>query len=244
MFGTRITLAKNAKDEAEKPFWISYADLMTALMVLFLVAMSVALLAVTKKVDESEQLEKERKANIEACLDQVAQAAQEIGDIQIDRQRYAIDFGPRAHFERNQFAVKKETAARLRGFSRRVLEIARMECGKNWLRRVYIEGYASPEGTYLHNLNLSLNRSHNVLCVLLAPQAGYENSLTREEQEEARKLFLVGGDSFNSPQKNDEDSRRIELRLDFFEKKKTEKQEVGPNVDLGKCEVGNSARTD
>ena len=29
------------RDEAEKPFWISFADLMTALMVLFLVVMGV-----------------------------------------------------------------------------------------------------------------------------------------------------------------------------------------------------------
>ena len=38
MFGTPIIVKRGSKDEAEKPFWISYADLMTALMVLFLVA--------------------------------------------------------------------------------------------------------------------------------------------------------------------------------------------------------------
>ena len=31
MFGPSIQLSKKLKDEAEKPFWISFADLMTAL---------------------------------------------------------------------------------------------------------------------------------------------------------------------------------------------------------------------
>jgi len=40
------------REDAEKPFWISFADLMTALMVLFLVAMAVALLVVTNGVSQ------------------------------------------------------------------------------------------------------------------------------------------------------------------------------------------------
>ncbi|MGH7485961.1 MAG: flagellar motor protein MotB, partial [bacterium] len=61
MIGGRIVVKRGAKDEAEKPFWISYADLMTALMMLFLVTMSVALLAVTKTVSEAERLKAERE---------------------------------------------------------------------------------------------------------------------------------------------------------------------------------------
>ena len=38
MIGTRIVLKRGGKDEPEKPFWISFSDLMTALMVLVLVA--------------------------------------------------------------------------------------------------------------------------------------------------------------------------------------------------------------
>ena len=46
MVGVKVILKRGGRDEAEKPFWISFADLMTALMVLFLVVMGVALLAV------------------------------------------------------------------------------------------------------------------------------------------------------------------------------------------------------
>ena len=39
MIGPRFSFSRNARDEAEKPFWISYADLMTSLAVLFLILM-------------------------------------------------------------------------------------------------------------------------------------------------------------------------------------------------------------
>ena len=54
MFAKVVKSGGKGRDQAEKPFWISYADLMTALMVLFLVVMSVALLAVTKKITDQE----------------------------------------------------------------------------------------------------------------------------------------------------------------------------------------------
>ncbi len=37
------------REEGERPFWISYADLMTALMILFLVVMVVALARLSKR---------------------------------------------------------------------------------------------------------------------------------------------------------------------------------------------------
>lgn len=52
MVGRPLVVKRGSKGEAEKPFWISYADLMAALMVLFLVAMSVAMMAVTNSVKD------------------------------------------------------------------------------------------------------------------------------------------------------------------------------------------------
>src|SRR5689334_15787821 len=57
MVGANIVLKRGNRDEAEKPFWISFADLMTALMVLFLVVMGVALLAVTRSEEHTSELQ-------------------------------------------------------------------------------------------------------------------------------------------------------------------------------------------
>ncbi len=44
MIGRPSSAPVRSKDEGEKPFWISFADLMTAMMVLFLVVLLVVLL--------------------------------------------------------------------------------------------------------------------------------------------------------------------------------------------------------
>src|SRR5687768_13898992 len=116
MIGARIILKRGGKDEPEKPFWISFSDLMTALMVLFLVAMSVALLAVTKTVTEAEKARVEREKELEQLLDQVEQAALQFPGISIDRNRNVIDFRERALFDTRSHQLKADQAALLRGF--------------------------------------------------------------------------------------------------------------------------------
>ncbi|MEW6058381.1 MAG: flagellar motor protein MotB [Bdellovibrionota bacterium] len=238
MLGLRFFYRKNARDEAEKPFWISYADLMTSLMVLFLVVMSVALLAVTKKIDETERRKIERENEIQKLLEQIMQAANEFPGIQVNMDRHTIDFGPQAYFKFREYSMSVEAASRLRGFTRRLLGIAREPLGQKWLKRIIVEGYTDTIGTYLYNLNLSLNRSHKVLCILLDQSMEDQNVLNIGERDEVRKLFLVGGYSFNSARKTDEESRRIELRLEFLGlDEKLEAPMIDQRNSLGECQL-------
>ena len=64
MMGNRYTKKPRQKDEGEKPFWISFADLMTALMTLFLVVMAVSLMVVTKEINAATQAEEGRQLEI------------------------------------------------------------------------------------------------------------------------------------------------------------------------------------
>jgi outer membrane protein OmpA-like peptidoglycan-associated protein len=216
MFGTRSVIGKRAREEAEKPFWISFADLMSALMVLFLLVMSVALLAVTKNVTDAERKAAEREQEVVQVLGRLGRAASRFPGITVDEVRSVIDFGDRARFETGSSQLSKEQAEALRTFVPEVLAVARDELGKKWLKRIVVEGFADQRGDYLLNLDLSLKRSQRVLCALLAPTAVNERALTEQEREQVRDLFLVGGYSFNSAKKSFEESRRIELRLEFL----------------------------
>lgn len=216
MIGSVSVRGRRAKDEAEKPFWISYADLMTALMVLFLVVMSVALLAVTKTVDEAAQRKQDRDEAIEALLDDLERASQGFPGITVDRARQAIDFGAQAQFLFDSAELSPEQQQKLRQFVPEILRIAGTERGQRWLKRVVVEGFTDQKGTYLYNLNLSLRRSQSVLCALFAPPVPEERPLSPAEKEQIRALFLVGGYSSNSARPTDAESRRIELRLEFY----------------------------
>jgi outer membrane protein OmpA-like peptidoglycan-associated protein len=214
MLATRLPARRRTKDEAEKPFWISFADLMTALMVLFLVVMGVALLAITNNVSEREQREEQHRKDIEEVFDRLSQAAARHDGVKIDRARHVIDFGDRARFAFGKSTLAPEQETVLRQFVPEIIELANSALGRRALKRVVVEGYADRTGTYLANLNLSLQRSQRVLCAMFA-NAG-ASLLSDPQKLSVRELFLVGGYSFNAAKGSDEESRRVEMRLEFL----------------------------
>jgi outer membrane protein OmpA-like peptidoglycan-associated protein len=217
VIGLKLPNRKRARDEAEKPFWISFADLMTALMVLFLVSVTVALFAVTQKPDEIAKQKAQREQEIQELLSSIAEAAaKEFPGIVV--RGHSIDFGSLAKFATDSSALSAEQSAMLRDFVPKVvLSKVRDPLGQKWLKRIVVEGFADQRGTYIHNLNLSLQRSERVLCVLLASPKSVPNALTNVDRLLTRELFLVGGSSFNALKASLEESRRIELKLEFLD---------------------------
>ena len=209
MLGTRLVIPRRGRDEGEKPFWISYADLMTALMMLFLVVMAVALFAITSQNDRHE-------AEIEECLGDFQSVIANQPGVNLDAKNRRISFGERARFANNDYNLSTESAQQLREFAPVVLKFADSACGKKLLRRVVVEGYTSQTGSYLLNLDLSLKRAHSVLCALYDPPKADEQMLTDIQKERIRELFLVGGYSSNSARATNEESRRVEFKLEFW----------------------------
>ncbi|HHQ4473475.1 flagellar motor protein MotB [Aeromonas veronii] len=214
MFSMHTMRRRGNRDEAEKPFWISFADLMTALMVLFLVVMGVALLAVTKSVSERERKQEQHSKNIELIMKRFEQAAARHGGIKVDKLRHVIDFGQRAQFAFGDWRLNTQQEEVLRKFVPEILNLANDDLGKSILKRIVVEGYTDKKGTYLANLNLSLLRSQRVLCTMFDTSG--PSLLNDEQKEQVRGLFFVGGYSFNASKETAEESRRVEMRLEFL----------------------------
>lgn len=136
MIGAKLVVKRGGKDEAEKPFWISFADLMTALMVLFLVVMGVALLAVTKNVTEREKREAQHRKDIEVILERFADAAKRYDGIKVDKERRVIDFGERARFAFGRSNLTADQDSVLRQFVPEIFALANDDLGKRVLKRV------------------------------------------------------------------------------------------------------------
>jgi outer membrane protein OmpA-like peptidoglycan-associated protein len=214
VFGAQFVGRRGTRDEAEKPFWISFADLMTALMVLFLVVMGVALLAVTKNVTEVEKKQEQHRKDIERILDEFEKATKRHQGIKVDRARSVIDYGDRARFAFGKWNLSTEQEDVLRSFVPEILTLANSDLGRRVLKRIVVEGYTDKTGSYLSNLNLSLQRSQKVLCTMFA--ASGPNVLSESQKEDVRSLFLVGGYSFNASKETDDESRRVEMRIEFL----------------------------
>ena len=215
MFGWRSAARRPAQDEAEKPFWISFSDLMTALMVLFLVAMAVALMAVTQGLNKIEAAKKDREETIQSCMADIQAVAARPEFKGVVVKEHSIEFGTLAEFDKNGHDLPPDRKRFLRSFVPLILGVARHPSCDKWLKRVVVEGFASQEGSYLYNLNLSFFRSQRVLCVLLDSKA--PDAPSQEDRKTIRTLFLAGGSSFNAVKKRPEESRRVELKLEFRE---------------------------
>ena len=226
---------KRPKDEAEKPFWISYADLMTAMMMLFLVVMAFSLIIITNPAPENAHDDKVKKL----CL-QIKAEAEKIAGVSVDCDNdKRVDFGSQALFENNKFILSNDTKVKLRQFVPIIYQVVNQDKNNALLKQVIIEGYASQTGSYLHNLQLSMRRAEAVLCSLFEQPLENETPLTDEYKAMIRDLFLVGGYSFNNSEgKTDEQMRRVEFKLKFiaYGEKQPEVKPVYSMNDFGYCQ--------
>lgn len=240
MLGKRHQKVFRQKDEGEKPFWISFADLMTALMILFLVVMAVSLMIVTKKINEATHAEHERKADILNICQQIkSESALKNQIINVDCQDNRINFGEAGRFGHNDYRLNDLGIEALNTLVPIILNVADSEKGQKWFKQVIIEGFTDTDGAYLYNLNLSLRRSEWVMCVLLDPKFS-STQLTEPQKNQVKQLFLAGGVAFNAAKNTKEASRRVELRLNFYglkEKENTEPQPHFVSAPLETCQL-------
>lgn len=217
MFAARASAPQRPKSEGEKPFWISYADLMTALMILFLVVMLASLVMMTKRIAEIEQGEKARAADIATLCERLQIKATKLNrKIVVDCRDNRINFGEAGRFGHNEYKLGPDGQEALRQVVPLVIEAAASDEGKKWFKQILIEGFTDTDGSYLYNLHLSLQRSEWVMCSMLDDRFSATMGLTPDQKQQVRELFLAGGVSFNNAKDSKEASRRVELRLQFY----------------------------
>lgn len=239
----RPNLKKGTKHDGEQPFWISFADLMTACMTLFLVVMAVTIIELHKKYEGQEAQEKARKDSILACSIEL------MNDPEVKKHNaqiyfnngddIRIDLGSVVNFDSGQFLINSDGSRFLRSYIPSVLKTIKSKQCEQFFKEVVVEGYTDIHGTYMTNLQLSLQRSRQVVCEL-SKSDGIGKTLTSDELKEIRDLFLVGGFSFNSLKKTNAESRRVELKLEFRqlnEKKSDNASSVNDlsNKEFGRC---------
>lgn len=238
MLGNRYNKASRQKDEGEKPFWISFADLMTALMTLFLVVMAVSLMVVTKRINEATQAENQRSAEILDICDSVKKdAALKNNVIEVDCTNNRINFGEAGRFGHNDYRLNAVGTEALNQLVPIVLNAANNEKGKKWFKQIVIEGFTDTDGSYLYNLNLSLRRSEWVMCNLLDPKFSNTLQLSEAQKNQIKQLFLAGGVAFNAAKDSKEASRRVELRMQFYGLKELEYAEAQPKFESAPLET-------
>ena len=204
--------------EEERPFWISYADLMTAMMVLFLATMAITIVAVSKKMVGDAEAGREKQK----ICEEIKKGVRNNPSINVGCGDFRITFGEAGRFGYDEYHLLPENAATanaaLADLVPVILKTARTSRGRKYLKKVVVEGYASPVGSYLHNLHLSMQRSEWVMCLLTDPAKNTRMRLSDEDLSMVQQIFLAGGVSFNEAkgESGDGSSQRVEMRLEFY----------------------------
>lgn len=227
---SRLIIIKHKKNEtAENPFWISYADLMTALAMLFLIVMSISIVAIaTRPIVEK----KEREIEIQAIFDHLESLAKSKKiSLEINRIDHTISFGNEALFGFDSYQLPPQAQQKLRAFVPLILAAKNSTEGNRWLKRIHIEGYTDQSGTYLYNVHLSLKRAEMVICTLLS------GSLPPRNQKQLQELLMIDGASVTSIKESPDESRRVEVRLEFRQPRDNATVPPLAQMPLGHCAI-------
>jgi flagellar motor protein MotB len=222
---SQVVKPARPKQDAERPFWISYADLMTAMMTLCLIAMAVTILAMSQELRQELSAEDTRAQQILSLCNAIKAGIHSRPSIHVNCKDNRIDFGEGGRFGYQEYRLGAQVETDLAALVPVILQAADSKDGRKWLKQVVIEGFTDTRGPYLYNLYLSLKRSYWMMCMLADPKRNATLGLSQEQIQQVRELFLAGGVSFNDAKQSADASRRVELRLQFFTRKEQEEPE-------------------
>ena len=235
------------KQNNEETSWLSLSDMMTVLMVLFLIlAVYIAANAtkdlnkITRPINNFLRYEEQLCNNLENKLSQNFKK----NEIEIKCDPIRIIFvNDKYKFDYNKASLREEFKVALK-----ILFPIYIKTIKNWktengtslislIDEVRIEGHTDSDGGFISNLKLSQNRSRNVVNHLLDlpnlknEKIWMQDKLTANGLSYSRRLNTFGEVIIDSDKKNqieDKDaSRRIEIKL------RTKAREVIANIRRG-----------
>ncbi len=202
-------------------FWVTMTDLMTALVLVFIVMFFYAFLqnninnlnANLAKENATKVLQETLKEqDLEANVDPISGVVK-ISNLEL--------------FELNSYKLSNKGKAYLDKFAPAYIDsLFSNEYMQKNLDKIIIQGHTdsqtfvglySENEQYMKNMELSLNRAYSVANYMLQTKYNKANS------EKLRKMFLVEGVSFSEPviedgKENFDKSRRVELKLSMKKK--------------------------
>ncbi len=168
-------------------YWIVLADLMTVLMVIFLFIAVSYMIKVNEDKKKQEKILTDYKTSKVALLKELNTEFKEDfkktkWNAVLDSTDLSIKFiDERILFDNDKSDLKPEFKNILSDFFPRYLKIIMKPKYIDKIAEVRVEGHTSPIGEYIHNLELSQNRTRNVIAYLRTLDY-YQNQMPKEKE--------------------------------------------------------------
>ena len=222
----------------ETSYWLSYSDMMAALLLVFVLIISFTMLQAkkqyedrTKKLEVQEELIEEQQkimSEQQEQLDRIIGVKSNLIEdlkkafdgtdlkVSVDPQTGAITFDSSILFDVNMYDLKPSGEDFLEAFLPRYLNVLLQDEYKSYISEIIIEGHTDTNGTYMYNLELSQERALSVATFCLKDDT---TILSPEERDSLRSIVTANGKSFSNPiynadgSVNLEASRRVEFKF-------------------------------
>lgn len=208
-------------------YWMSYADLMSAMLLLFALLLAFVMLDYREDLDEKqEQIEA-----VTSVRHEIIQAlTQEFEDsdvgIEVDQQTGAIKFTNNILYEFDSYKLTKKGKKMLDDVIPKYFAILLQDQFQDEISNIIIEGHTDNDGSYLANLNLSQNRAFSVLEYI------YSDEFKAFKEKELSKEYITANGRSNTVPVYDKNnkysadkSRRVEFQFRLKEEERIEEIE-------------------
>lgn len=212
-------------EEEETSYWLSYSDMMAALLLVFVLIISFTMLQAKSEYEKKEKELVEQQAIVEKQqknikeqqvvmqqqqeqIDKIIGVRSDIVEalkkefegsdlsVSVDSQTGAITFDSSVLFDYNKNEIKKTGEDFLKEFLPRYFGLLSSNEFKDYVSEIIIEGHTDTEGGYLYNLRLSQERALSVASFCLSDT---NEVLSETEVAELRNIVTANGRSFSSP---------------------------------------------
>lgn len=223
---------RRRSDDVETEYWLSYSDMMAALLLVFILIITLTMFHARKQFDEKQLQLEEQQVVIKEQQEKLDKIIGVRGDlvealkaefdgtdlsVSVDSNTGAITLDSSILFDVNKYDIKQSGADFLKAFLPRYLGVLLNDNNKQYISEIIIEGHTDTNGTYMHNLELSQDRALSVASFCL--QDGSSILGSEVELNELRKIITANGRAYSDPVLNEDGtvnlkkSRRVEFKF-------------------------------
>ncbi|WP_139339567.1 OmpA family protein [Bacillus dakarensis] len=200
--------------EETSSHWISYSDLMSALLLMFALFLMINILESKAAMEEKDQMIEELTGVRTKIIEELkAEFEHSKLSMEVDPQTGAIRFSSGVFFGTNESTVSDQGKEHLKEFIPKYIDVLFSEGFKDNVAQIIVEGHTDQSGTYLYNLDLSQERSLAVVKEILSDEFP-----DFEHKDQLRNLLTSNGRSFSEliyedGVVNPNKSRRVEFKF-------------------------------
>lgn len=234
---------KHKRDEEETSYWLSYSDMMAALLLIFILIISFTILQSQTRYEEKENellAQQELVAEQQEQLDeQQEQLDKLIGirkeliealksefdgtdlSVTVDSKTGSIALDSSILFDSGQYNLKSTGEELLKKFLPKYINVLTSKEFNDYISEIIIEGHTDTQGDYLYNLELSQKRALSVSSFCLDTN---KEILSEKEITKLRKIVTANGKSFSNPvlDDNGKEDQNASRRVEFLFRLKDE----------------------